>query len=158
MICLTIGENDSLYVGTRENGSGKLYKLEKTTYHAIEINIKDKIINLVTGNNNDIYAGSNSRLYRINSMTNIATEISDVLGDIKVLTTDNNNDIYASVQTMSKGVLYKIDKTTNIATYISNLSDGDNLNGNIKTITIDTNGNVYIATSVGKIYKTYENI
>lgn len=108
MICLTIVENDSLYVGTRKNGSGELYKLEKTTYRATEINIKDGITNLVTVNNNDIYAGSSSCLYRINSTTNIATDIS-------------------------------------------NLSNGDNLNGKINTITIATNGNVYIATNVGKI-------
>lgn len=56
-----------------------------------------------------------------------------------------------------KGALYKIDKTTNVVTNISNLSDGDNLNGDIRSITIDTNSNIYIVVSTGKIYKTYEN-
>lgn len=157
--CLTIDENDSLYVGTVNNVSGKLYKLEKTTYHATEINsVKDQITNLATGNNNDIYAGGSLYLYRINSITNIVTEINDVVGHITVISINNNHDVYASVQAMSKEILYKIDKTTNFVTNISNLSDGDNINGKIKTITIDTNGNIYICTSIGKIYKTYESI
>lgn len=80
------------------------------------------------------------------------------MGHITVISINNNHDVYASVQAMSKEILYKIDKTTNFVTNISNLSDGDNINGKIKTITIDTNGNIYICTSIGKIYKTYESI